>query len=71
MSLLSFLAAPSRRRKDANGYLHVTGCHLLKEQIAPYPLGSNFFNSEFKLSSQAKSQKNAAFLLNLVKTPLF
>lgn len=29
-------AAPSRRHRDENGFLHVDGCHITREQVAPY-----------------------------------
>lgn len=29
-------AAPSRRRYDANGFLHVRGCHIVKEKVYLY-----------------------------------
>lgn len=33
---LTLDAAPSRRRLDENGFLHVDACHLTREQVAPY-----------------------------------
>lgn len=33
---LTLDAAPSRRHRDENGFLHVDGCHITREQVAPY-----------------------------------
>lgn len=33
---LTFDAAPSRRRYDVNGFLHVAACHICKEKVYPY-----------------------------------
>lgn len=27
----------SRRRYDVNGFLHVEGCHVVKEMVYPHP----------------------------------
>lgn len=33
---LTLDAAPSRRHRDENGFLHVDACHITREQVAPY-----------------------------------
>lgn len=33
---MSFDAAPSKRRKDENGFMHVDSCHVTKEQVVKY-----------------------------------
>lgn len=35
-SRMSFDSAPSKRRKDDNGFLHVDACHITKEQVVGY-----------------------------------